>query len=212
MTTGLKKPALFQTFKRPVDDDKRVEALSATRLLLRQPDQMYSNLVHLATLITGKPMGFIDIVKEETVLVWAHKRGFDAEVHRSESFCSTTILTPDKITVVEDTQLDQRFRLLEVVQSEPGIRFYAGAPIFSDTGYAIGTICVADTEPGSLTQDQVEGLLILADAVTARIKMQMTLDEMAAERKNSMPSWITARRSISSRTPADATPTLTSAS
>ncbi len=175
-------PPLFQSFKRPVDDDKRVEALLATRLLQRQPDELYANLVHLATLITGKPMGFIDIVKEKTVLVWAHKRGFDAEVERDKSLCSTTIMTPEKVTVVEDAYLDVRFSHLEIVRNDPGIRFYAGAPIFSDTGYAIGTICVADTEPGALTDDQIKGLQILAEAVTSRIKMQMTLDQMATER------------------------------
>ncbi len=183
MSSGPKRPPLFQSFKRPADEDKRIEALHATRLLQRQSDEVYANLIHLATLITGKPMGFLDIVKEETVLVWAHKRGFDVEVPHSQSFCATTIRTPEKVTIVEDATQDLRFRNLDAVVNEPGIRFYAGAPIFSDDGYAIGTICVADTEPGSLTEDQRDGLRILAEAVTARIKLQLSLESMVAERK-----------------------------
>lgn len=76
-----------------------------------------------------------------------------------------------------------RFRNMEAVVNEPGIRFYAGAPIFSENGFAIGTICVTDTEPGELTEEQQDGLKILDDAVTARIKLQLTLDTLMAERE-----------------------------
>lgn len=88
---------------------------------------------------------------------------------RESSFCGHAILDPHRVMCVSDTAADPRFAGNPGVLGDPGIRFYAGAPLISPGGYALGTLCVFDPRPRPCLTAREEGVLKeMADAVMAR--------------------------------------------
>src|SRR6266436_5284324 len=107
---------------------------------------------------------------------WFKSRvGMDArETSRDIAFCSTAILQPD-VFVVPDALADERFRDNPLVTSDPHIRFYAGAPLINEDGYALGTLCVVDRTPRDLAPDQKEALQALSRLVLAHLEFRRNL-------------------------------------
>jgi len=95
-----------------------------------------------------------------------------ADTSRDVSFCGHAILDPQRVMVVPDATLDARFHDNPLVTGEAGIRFYAGAPLLSSDGYAIGTLCVIDRVPTELTPAQVSALHALSRQVTHLLELR----------------------------------------
>ena len=94
--------------------------------------------------------------------------GLDAEeTPRAISFCTHTIQRPDRVMVVEDASKDPRFADNPLVIGNPGIRFYAGAPLKMESGLAMGTVCAIDTKPHHVDEQQIEELRFLATQVVS---------------------------------------------
>src|SRR5690606_33568949 len=93
------------------------------------------------------------------------------ETLRSESFCSHAIQQRD-VFIVPDAQSDERFRNLSLVTDDTKIRFYAGTPLINPDGQALGTICVMDPEPHTLSAEQIEALRILGNEVISRLELR----------------------------------------
>ncbi len=183
MANPVSKPPLFRGFTVPDNEAERLEALRVSRLLQDAPMDLLEELAMLARLVTGAEQGFVFIVKESTTLVLAHSCGFGGELERGDSFCATTILTPDDVMVVEDATADDRFKDLSVVSGGPKIRFYAGAPILSPDGLPIGSLCVTDPTPRTLTSEQKRALAGLSRAVTARLELRLQVDRLEDEQR-----------------------------
>lgn len=154
----------------PPDEEERVKALHDLDLLDSEPEPEFDDLVRRAAEATGAPTAVITLVDEA-------RQWFKARVNleleatdRDVSFCAHAILNPDDITVVPDTREDERFSDNLLVTEDPNIRFYAGAPIFTPDGYAAGTLCVIDTAPRGLTDEQAQALRELAAAVSRQIE------------------------------------------
>ena len=155
----------------PGNEIERLATLDDFRILDTQPDRRFDNLVEIATAHFGTPIALVSLVDADRQWFKA-KVGLSAsETPRKLAFCTHAITTPDVVTVIEDATLDSRFNTNALVTGDPGIRFYAGAPIVADDGSALGTVCVIDRKPRKFGPEDREMLARLAD--NARSLMEL---------------------------------------
>ncbi len=159
---------------KPANEEARVIALDKYAILDTDPEQSFDDLTLLASYVCKTPMALISLVDEDRQ--WFKSRvGIDAsETSRDIAFCSTAILQSD-VFVVPDALADERFRDNPLVVSDPHIRFYAGAPLINEDGYALGTLCVIDRAPRDLAPDQKEALQALSRLVLVHLEFRRNL-------------------------------------
>jgi len=156
------------------DDAARVDALQKYAILDSEPEQAFDDLTLLASYVCKTPIALISLVDEDRQWFKA-KVGISAtETSRDIAFCSTAILQGD-VFVVPDALQDERFRTNPLVVSEPNIRFYAGAPLINEDGYALGTLCVIDRTPRNLAADQEAALKALSRLVLMQMEFRRNL-------------------------------------
>lgn len=155
----------------PPDETERLAALRSYEVMDTLPEQAFDDLAALAAHICGAPMAQISLVDE-------HRQWFKArvgltmtETARDISFCGHTILGRD-LFVVPDASRDERFVDNPLVTGEPGIRFYAGAPLLTPEGTALGAMCVIDRQPRQLTPAQEQALEILGRQVIFLLELR----------------------------------------
>lgn len=158
----------------PTNEVARVAALQRYAILDSEPEQGFDDLTLLASYICQTPIALISLVDENRQ--WFKSRvGLSiSETSREIAFCSRAILQSD-IFIVPDTLQDERFRNNPLVVSEPNIRFYAGAPLITEEGYALGTLCVVDRTPREVSPDQKEALKALSRLVLAQLEFRRNL-------------------------------------
>ncbi len=139
----------------------RLDALRSLRILDTPPERAFDDLTCLASYICGTPIAFVGFMDADRL--WFKSRiGWDApEVPREMSFCAHTILQSDAL-VVSDTLADQGGLASCPLATHGGMRFYAGVPLMSSEGYALGTLGAMDSIPRGLTPGQTEALRKLA--------------------------------------------------
>ena len=127
----------------------------------------FNDLVKLAADTFEVPIATISIVDRDRQWFMSPV-GLDvAETPREIAFCDHTIRAPDELLVVEDATQDERFASNPLVAGEPRIRFYAAAPLKVSSGYAIGTLCVLDTQPRKVNPQKLEQLRFMAGQIVA---------------------------------------------
>ena len=156
------------------NDAARVSALQKYAILDSEPEQAFDDLTQLASYVCKTPIALISLIDEDRQ--WFKSRvGISAtETSRDIAFCSTAIQQPD-VLVVPDTLQDERFRTNPLVTAEPNIRFYAGAPLINEDGYALGTLCVVDRTPRNLAPEQEASLKALSRLVLMQLEFRRNL-------------------------------------
>jgi transcriptional regulator with PAS, ATPase and Fis domain len=155
----------------PADERERLRNLRSYGLLDTPEEAGFDEIARIASLIFDTPIALVSLVDEGRQFFKARVGLEPRETDRSLAFCAHAILE-HKTLVVEDALQDPRFQDNALVTQSPGIRFYAGAPLRSDEGYNLGTLCVLDTRPRSFSAQQQEILQAMASRVVAEMKLR----------------------------------------
>ena len=160
----------------PENDAERLKTLRSYPILDTLREQSFDDVVELATFICGTPVSLISLIDERRQWFKAETGFGEEETGRAESFCAYTLTTPGTL-VVEDTLLDARFRDNPLVLGNPGIRFYAGAPLVAPNGHVLGTVCVIDTKPRVLSAAQIGALEALSRQTMELLESRVRLSD-----------------------------------
>jgi PAS domain S-box-containing protein len=167
------KPAL------PENEAARLAALRALDILDTAPEEAFDDLTALAASVCQAPMALISLIDQGRQW-FKSKVGWDVvETPRDSSFCGHTILGPD-LFVVPDAAADPRFADNPLVACAPDVRFYAGAPLVTPEGHALGALCVMDRRPRDLTPEQAQALRTLGHQVMVLLRLRHNLAELTS--------------------------------
>jgi PAS domain S-box-containing protein len=142
-------------------ETERLKALRQYNVLDSSPEQSYDDITELAAFICDTPISLISLVDADRQWFKSTVGLGATETPIAQSFCATTVPTAQTL-IVEDAATDPHFSANPLVTGNPNIRFYAGAPIIDHGGHVLGTVCVIDTQPRTLTSKQVLALEALA--------------------------------------------------
>ncbi|MDT5032010.1 MAG: hypothetical protein QOC94_2181 [Actinoplanes sp.] len=155
----------------PANETDRLAALYSLNVLDSGPEQDFDDVVALAANVCDVPMALVTMVDFDRQWFKAQVGTDLTETPRELSFCAHTILGTD-LLVVPDAREDSRFADNPAVHVAGGIRFYAGAPLVTTDGYALGALCVLDSRPRRLEIEQLQALRALARQVTAQLELR----------------------------------------
>jgi len=167
---------------KPHNEAARLDVLNSLNLIDAAPEERFDRVTRLAKRLFNVPVAKVTLVASDTIFTMSCA-GAEADagshIPRELSFCSLAILSDD-ILVVPDAQLDPRFSGSPLVTGEPHVRFYAGCPLTVPDGCKLGTLCLIDTVPRTLTDEDIKLLRDLAAMVEhemAAVQMA-TIDEL----------------------------------
>lgn len=167
------------------NEARRLAELDGYPVLDTEPEPGLDPLVRYAQRILGASIAVISLVAEDRQFFMA-RRGIEAtEMPREGSFCTHTVLGHD-VLVVPDATCDERFRHSPLVTGAPYIRFYAGTPLLTPNGFAIGAFCIQDVvaRPQGLSEDEQELLVNLATLVMDKLEIRRLSTIEADARKH----------------------------
>jgi anti-sigma regulatory factor (Ser/Thr protein kinase) len=156
----------------------RLAALRRYRILDTDPEPAFDDLTLLASHICGTPIALITLVDENRQ--WFKSRiGISlSETARDISFCNHAIQRPHELMIVPNALEDERFVENPLVTGDEHVRFYAGAPLVTTDGYALGALCVVDRVPRELTAEQISALDALRHQAEAQLELRRILREL----------------------------------
>lgn len=163
----------------PGDETLRLNSLQVLRILDTAPETRFDRITHIARRMFRVPISLISLVDKDRQWFKSCQGLAVTETPRAISFCGHAILD-EKVFVVEDTHLDNRFADNPLVVDPPRIRFYAGAPIHAPSGQRIGTLCLIDQEPRTFSDEDRRDLDELRRLVDEELLVfsQATMDEL----------------------------------
>jgi len=169
--------------KIPANERERLEALKNYSLLDTAPEKEYDEITFLAALICQCPISLVSLIDEQRVWFKSHYGLNEQFAPREMSFCAHAITNQNQMMIVEDARTDERFFDNPFVTGETNIVFYAGIPLVTSEGFALGVLCILDHKPRELTKSQSEALQFLgnqllrlfeARKLTFQLKQQMS--------------------------------------
>lgn len=162
----------------PKKEAQRIKVLWQYEILDTVPEEVFDDLTELAARICEAPIALITLVDENRQWFKSKVGVTINETSRDISFCGHAIEQSD-LFIVPDATLDERFAHNPLVTSDPKIRFYAGAPLITPDGHALGTLCVIDKVPRELRPDQKQALRVLARHVMTQLELRRHARELA---------------------------------
>ncbi|MBI6118943.1 GAF domain-containing sensor histidine kinase [Salegentibacter maritimus] len=168
----------------PENESQRLKALQDANILYSPSQEEFDNITQLASFICKTPVSLISLVGEHEQ--W-FKSKYGTELCSSKrdiSFCSHAILNPEDLMEVQDTRLDKRFvdNPFVLAKNEP-ILYYAGMPLKDFNRMPLGTLCVIDTKPNKLDENQKKALKSLAKQVEILLELKRKNDYLENVKK-----------------------------
>lgn len=156
----------------PLNERERLDALESYNILDSLPENDYDEITKLASFICQTPISLVSLIDNDRQYFKSKIGLQQSETSRDYAFCAHSILSPGERTVVADARLDKRFQDNPLVTGEPHIVFYAGLPLISPEGFALGTLCVIDKKPRSLSEEQLDALKSLSNQVVKLLELR----------------------------------------
>lgn len=183
---------------KPENEKQRLDELFLYDILDTEDEKEFDDLTQLASDICGTPIALISLIDQNRQ--WFKSRvGLDAtETERDIAFCTHAILQQD-VFEVEDTHKDERFSDNPLVTGAPNIRFYAGTPLMTPSGYPLGTLCAISDQPKKLSFKQRRAIKVLGNEVVSRLELRKKIRQL--EKANEFKSIFVSNVSHEIRTP-----------
>ena len=160
----------------PEDEELRLEALRRYHILDSLSEQAFDDITQMAAKACGTPISLLSFIDRDRQWIKSNAGLSISETKRSVAFCAHAIMQPD-LFEIEDALQDERFAKNPLVTADPNIRFYAGMPLITHDGRALGTLCVIDRKAKQLTPEQRDKLKSLAQAVMLLLEMRIAQRE-----------------------------------
>ncbi|MDW5290247.1 GAF domain-containing sensor histidine kinase [Formosa sp. PL04] len=170
--------------KLPYNETERLDVLNSLKILDTVAEDDYDNLTELASFICGTPISLISLIDKDRQW-FKSKKGLTAcETSRDISFCAHAILEPLDILEVPDARHDIRFIDNPLIKLETPVIFYAGIPLKTEQGIPLGTLCVIDNKPNSLTREQKNALKKLGKQVERLLLLRTKNNELTITKES----------------------------
>jgi GAF domain-containing protein len=161
----------------PANEVQRLEILRSYEVLDTLPELAFDDITNLASRLCGVPIALITLVDAQRQW-FKSKVGLTVnETPREQAFCAYAILGRETL-VVPDALADPRFAENPLVKSDPHIRFYAGVPLVTPTGFELGTLCVIDHQPRQFAPEAKQALEALARQAMTQLELRRALVQM----------------------------------
>lgn len=167
------KPSQFK-IPVPHDEPQRLRALEKYNILDTPPEESFNSITILAAHICHTPIALMVLIDRDRQWFKSTVGTKVKETPREFAFCAHTIMHRS-LMIVSDALRDKRFVGNPLVAAGPRLRFYAGAPLITPDNRALGTLCVIDTEPRTLTAAQKKDLLALSRLIMTELELRKSL-------------------------------------
>lgn len=154
-----------------------MNALHRYEILDTEAEQEFDDITLLASQICDTPIALISLIDEDRQWFKSKVGMTEKETPRDDAFCAHGIMQPD-VFVVEDAREDKRFASNPMVAGKAGIRFYAGSPLITADGHALGMLCVKDRRPRELRPEQMSALQALGRQVVAQFELRRNFKQL----------------------------------
>jgi GAF domain-containing protein len=166
----------------PANEKKRIEELKRYNILDTPPDGSFDRITRLASTLFDVPIAIISLV--DTDRIWfksAHGLNVN-QINRDPGLCASAILSED-VYVVDNAAADPRTLANPLVAGEFGLRFYAAAPLQTESQCNLGTLCIIDKTPRTLSEKEQKILKELAEIVMDEMELRLALRNTVANVK-----------------------------
>lgn len=168
-------------------EDQRVAALHALNVLDTPPEERFDRVTRLCTRLFGVPMAAVNLVDARRQFTKSAVGLATGDGDLAESFCALAVGQPS-ITVVEDLTADDRFAGSAWVTDDPNLRFYAAQPLEAPGGHRVGTLCLFDVQPRTLTEADQRLLTDLALWVQKELVLDEEMERAAEVQRGLLPT------------------------
>ena len=156
----------------PVNEVQRLSDLKDYKIMDTIPESDFDEITMLASQICNAPISLVSLVDETRQWFKSHHGLAVRETPRDLAFCAHAINTQDQVFIVSDSRADNRFFDNPLVTGAPHVIFYAGVPLVTPAGNALGTLCVIDSKPKVLNEAQIRALQALTNQVMCQLELR----------------------------------------